>query len=141
MIDRNIVLGKADRVNQHISRIREKRPEKVEDFISNLDLQESILFNLQMAVQNCIDIASHIISDEELGLPGSTNDMFYMLQDDGYIDFDVAENMVTAVGFRNLLVHEYVKVDLKGVYKISRESIDDLLNFLKAVFRKTGLDK
>jgi predicted nucleotidyltransferase len=38
------------------------------------------LFNIQMAIQFCIDTASDIISDEGLDLLGSTNEMFYTLQ-------------------------------------------------------------
>jgi uncharacterized protein YutE (UPF0331/DUF86 family) len=38
-------------------------------FTQDLDRQESILFNLQMAIQHCSDIAAHIISEEGLGVP------------------------------------------------------------------------
>ena len=74
-------------------------------FMSDIDRQESILFNIQMAVQNCVDIAAHIISEEGYGVPGSTNEMLYMLEDNGYINMALAEKMVKAVGFRNLIVH------------------------------------
>lgn len=139
MIDKEILLSKADRVHRHVKRIKEKRPATLQEFLSVLDLQDIILFNLQMAIQNCIDMASHVISDEGLGLPGSTNEMFYMLQENGYIPQDLAEKMVAAVGFRNLVVHEYAKVDLEEVYRISQDHIDDLLEFLKVLFNQTGL--
>lgn len=111
----------------------------LQEFLSSLDLQEIILFNLQMAIQFCIDIASHIISDEGLGLPGSTNEMFYTLQENGYIPEDVADKMVAAVGFRNLVVHEYTRVDLEEVYRISQENVDDLIEFLQPLLRRAGL--
>jgi uncharacterized protein YutE (UPF0331/DUF86 family) len=84
MIDKNLILSKAGRVDDHLRRIREKRSVTVDEFLRDLDRQESILFNLQMAIQSCIDIAAHIISDEELGVAGSTNEMFYILQENGY---------------------------------------------------------
>jgi len=92
-----------------------------------------------MAVQNCIDMTAHIISDEELGIAGSTNEMFYMLQDYGYIDPELTEKMVAAAGFRNLVVHEYGNVDLKQVYHIAHHDIYDLQMFLKAILKKCGL--
>lgn len=139
MIDKDILLSKADKVHRHVKRIKEKRPATLAEFLSDLDLQEIILFNLQMGIQSCIDMASHVISDEGLGLPGSTNEMFYMLQENGYIPQDVTEKMVAAVGFRNLVVHEYARVDLEEVYRVAHDHIDDLLRFLRAVFRRTGL--
>jgi uncharacterized protein YutE (UPF0331/DUF86 family) len=126
-------------VYRHVKRVKEKRPATLQEFLSSLDLQEIILFNLQMAIQFCIDIASHIISDEGLGLPGSTNEMFYTLQENGYIPEDVADKMVAAVGFRNLVVHEYTRVDLEEVYRISQENVDDLIEFLQPLLRRAGL--
>jgi uncharacterized protein YutE (UPF0331/DUF86 family) len=140
LIDKDILLSKADRVHRHVRRIKEKRPATLQEFFSALDLQDIVLFNLQMAIQNCIDMASHVISDEGLGMPGSTNEMFYMLQENGYVSRELAEKMVAAVGFRNLVVHEYAKLDLEEVYKISRDHTDDLLEFLKALFKRAGLE-
>lgn len=140
MIDRHLIFSKAGRVDNCLKRIHEKRSVTLNEFLSDLDRQESILFNLQMAIQNCIDIAAHIVSDEELGVAGSTNEMFYMLQDNGYLDLNLTEKMVAAVGFRNLVVHEYEVVDLKRVYQIIQKDIFDLKHYLKAVLTTCGVD-
>ncbi len=139
MIDKDVILAKSHKVEYHLRRIKEKREISLDKFLDDLDYQESILFNLQMAVQNCIDLAAHIISDEELGMVGSTNEMFYILEENNYIDRDLSENMVAAVGFRNLIVHEYGKVDLKQVYHIVHHNIDDLEHFVKAIVKKCGI--
>jgi len=139
MIDENLVLAKASRVEDHLRRIQEKRSVTSDEFLADLDRQESILFNLQMAIQNCIDIAAHIISDEELGVAGSTNEMFYMLQENGYLAPELAEKMIAAVGFRNLIVHEYGNVDLKKVYQIAHQDFGDLKAYLRAVIEKSGI--
>jgi uncharacterized protein YutE (UPF0331/DUF86 family) len=89
-----------------------------------------------MGIQNCIDIAAHIVSDEDLGIVGSTNELFYALQKNGYLDAALTEKMVASVGFRNLIVHEYGNVDLKKVYKISNQALDDLEDYLRALFEK-----
>ena len=136
MIDKDIVLNKANKVDHHMRRIREKRVVSLEEFLVDLDWQEVVLFNLQMAVQNCIDIAAHIISDEELRIASSTNEMFYILQENGYIRPELTENMVAAVGLRNLVVHEYGNIDLKQVYQIANQDIDDLENFIRAILKK-----
>ncbi len=126
-------------MDHHLRRIREKRVVSLEEFLADLDCQESILFNLQMAVQNCIDIAAHIISEEELGIAGSTNEMFYILQENEYLSPQLTENMVAAVGFRNLVVHEYGNIDLRQVYQIAHQDIDDMEGFLKAIIKKCDI--
>jgi uncharacterized protein YutE (UPF0331/DUF86 family) len=84
-------------------------------------------------------LAAHIISDEELGIAGSTNEIFYILQENGYIDIKLADKMVAAVGFRNLVVHEYGRIDLKQVYEIAQGDVDDLEMFLRTIFQKCKL--
>lgn len=139
MIDKSLIVAKAGKVEAHLRRIKAKRSVKMEEFLNDLDVQESILFNLQMAVQNCIDIAAHIISDDELGVAGSTSEMFYMLQENGYLTPELTEKMVAAVGFRNLAIHEYGKIDLRRVYQIAHQDVDDLEEYLRAIFRKCGM--
>ena len=139
MVDRDLIVAKADAVKKHVDRATGKCQVDAGRFMRDRDRQDIVLFNLQMAVQNCIDIAAHIISDEGYGVPGSNNEMFYLLEENGYIETPVVEKMIAAVGFRNLVVHEYGKLDLKEVYNISRNDIKDLLTYVAAIFKKTGI--
>lgn len=139
MVDRDLVLAKASSVKRYLSRVAEKGNTDLEIFLHDMDLQEIILFNLQMSIQNCIDIAAHIISDEGLGVPGSTSEMFYLLEENGYLDRKLAEKMVKAVGFRNLVVHEYSKIELERVFELAHKDIKDLHDYLVALFKKLGL--
>ncbi|MBW2670361.1 MAG: DUF86 domain-containing protein [Deltaproteobacteria bacterium] len=139
MVDKDLIIAKASSVKRHLSRIKEKRDTDIETFLKDLDRQESILFNLQMSIQNCIDIAAHIISEEGVGVPGSTNEMFYLLEDNGYISVDITEKMVKAVGFRNFIVHEYGRVELKQVFEVAKKEIEDLEKYLLSIFLKIGI--
>ncbi|MCK5853238.1 DUF86 domain-containing protein [bacterium] len=139
MIDRDIVIAKASSVKRHLNRVKKKCNTDLQNFIKDIDRQESIIFNLQMAVQNCIDIAAHIVSEEAYGVPGSTSEMFYFLEENGYIDAELTEKMVKAVGFRNLMVHEYAKIELKQVFEVAQKDVKDIDKYLLSVFKKLGL--
>lgn len=139
MVDRDLILTKAGSVKKHLRRIIIKRDTDLHTFLKDIDRQESILFNLQMAVQNCVDIAAHIVSDEGFGVPGSTNEMFYLLEENGFLHSELTEKIVKAVGFRNFIVHEYAKLDLEQVFEISHEDINDFNEYLKAIFDKLDL--
>ena len=139
VVDRDLILAKASSVKRHLKRVIEKRNIDLQTFLKDIDCQESILFNLQMAIQNCIDVAAHIISEEGFGVAGSTNEMFYLLEENGYLDTDLTEKMVKAVGFRNLIVHEYGKVELKQVFEVAQNNIEDLNEYLRSIFKKLGL--
>jgi uncharacterized protein YutE (UPF0331/DUF86 family) len=139
LADSDLILARAGSVRSHLKRVFEKRNVDLDGFLKDIDRQESILFNIQMAVQNCIDIAAHIISENGLGVPGSTTEMFYLLEKHGYLNHDLTGRMVKAVGFRNLIVYEYGKIELEQVYEIAQNDITDLNEYLKAIIKKLGL--
>ena len=135
MVDKDLILAKASSVKRHIDRVKEKSVADMAIFLQDLDRQESVAFNMHLAIQNCMDIAAHIISEEGLGVPGSAGDMFFLLQENGFISADLSDKMVKAVGFRNLLVHEYQKIDLQRLYETAEKNVDDLMAFLASIFR------
>jgi uncharacterized protein YutE (UPF0331/DUF86 family) len=139
LVDSDLILAKAGSVKRHLRRVIEKRNTGLQTFLEDIDRQESVLFNLQMAVQNCIDIAAHIIGEEGFGVPGSTSEMFYLLEENGYLDRNITEKMIKAVGLRNLIVHEYSKIDLAKVFEIAQNDIEDLNEYLIMLFNKLDL--
>lgn len=58
-----------------------------------------------------IDIAQDICSTEHLGAPDDIGDAMHRLGLAGIVDPATASATVSAVGFRNVLVHVYVAVD------------------------------
>lgn len=141
MLDRDLIIAKTSSVRKHLKRVEEKRGQDVQEFLKDFDCQDIVSFNLQLAIQNCIDIAAHIISEEGVGVPGSLTEMFYLLEENGYLSERLTEKMVRAVGFRNLLVHEYGKIDLKQVYEIANEHIEDLNKYLLSIFTKLEISE
>lgn len=139
MVDKNLILAKAGSVRRHLKRVIDKRDIDLETFMQDIDRQESILFNLQIAIQNCIDVAAHIISDDGLGVPGSANEMLYLLEENGYVNHKITEKMVKAVGFRNLIVHEYGKIELQQVFQVVHADLKDIEEFMSSIFQKLGM--
>lgn len=136
MVDRRIVAEKVDSAERSLKRVNSHRGESLEQFLSNNDAQDIVLFHLMQAIQGCIDLAAHVVSDEEIGLAASTRDFFYLLSDNGVITRDLSERMIKAVGFRNLVAHEYAKLDLEKVYAIAAEGAKDVEEFLRVLVRR-----
>ncbi|CAG1011127.1 hypothetical protein ANAEL_04095 [Anaerolineales bacterium] len=136
MVDRRIVAEKVDSAERSLKRVNSHRGESLEQFLSNNDAQDIVLFHLMQAIQGCIDLAAHVVSDEEMGLAASTRDFFYLLSDNGVISRDLSERMIKAVGFRNLVAHEYAKLDLEKVYAITADGVKDVEEFLRVLVRR-----
>jgi uncharacterized protein YutE (UPF0331/DUF86 family) len=136
VVDRDLIVAKAASVRAHLDRIAAKTEVDLQVFLWDVDRQDVVSFNLHLAVENCIDIAAHIISENGWGVPGSASEMFYLLETKGILDQELTEKMIKAVGLRNLIVHEYGNMDLKRLFSIVRKDLGDLNSFLSAIFQK-----
>lgn len=136
MVDRAIVTAKIGQIERCLVRIQGKRPASLKIFMKDQDCQDIVIFNLTRALQGCIDLAAHIVSDGGFGAAGSTNEFFYLLQEQGIITAELTENMVSAVGFRNLCVHEYGRIDLERVFEIAGNGLTDVQEFVRMVVQR-----
>lgn len=128
-----IILAKTDSLRRCINRIEEKTPSKSDVLQRDLDLQDIISVNLERAVQCCVDIAAHALAMSNEPPPSTMSEGFEMLGQLGVIDDKTAQRMKSAVGFRNISVHEYQKIDWQIVYTIITVHLDDFKEFIRQV--------
>lgn len=84
---------------------------------------------LQVAIEACIDIAYHVIAANEWTPPDTARAAFTTLSSHGLIDAELAQRLGAASGLRNVLIHDYVDVDLERVARVVREDLGDLKRF------------
>ncbi len=139
MINRNIVARKLESLRKCVARIEEKRPVDAEALTMDVDAQDIISINLERAIQVCVDMANHIVADQE-GPPAETmGEAFDYLVKEGIIGDGIAARMRAAVGFRNLSVHAYDRIDWTRVYRIIADDIHDFRDFARSIAKFTGL--
>lgn len=90
------------------------------------------------AVEACIDTAQHICSSEASTAPRDNGDAMRVLGQRGVLEPGTADRMRMAVGFRNVLVHEYVGVD-DAVVLNRLADLSDLEEFIGQVSRWLSL--
>jgi uncharacterized protein YutE (UPF0331/DUF86 family) len=88
---------------------------------------------LQLAIQTCIDVGAHMISELGLKAPADYRGVFESLQPAG-LDPQLAERLAAAAGMRNILVHGYLDVDDEAVWN-ALARLDDLRELAAAVQR------
>lgn len=133
MVNRDVIVAKFANIQKNLDRLKEKQGVELKGFSMNRDIQDIVLLNLQTAIQGCIDIASHIVSDNNWGIPGSLAGLFDILYEKKVITDDTRKIMRSMVGFRNLIVHEYAGLDMNKVYTIFSSRLTDFNSFLKEV--------
>lgn len=139
MVNRDIVVTKIANIQKSIDRLKEKKGLDLDAFSQDRDMQDIVLLNLQTAIQGCIDIASHIISDNNWGVPGSLAGLFDTLCEKKVINDHTRKIMRSMTAFRNLIVHEYARLDMSKVYEIYTSRLSDFNVFLKQIDKYAGL--
>jgi len=134
-MDRELVLLKVSSLQRCLSRIEEKRPINAQLLAENYDLQDIISVNLERAIQICVDISSHILSDFPDRPPETMGETFSALSQKHIIPKELAESLRKSVGFRNISVHQYHKLDWGIIYKIITKYPDDFKEFAGCVLR------
>lgn len=133
MVDKSIITAKMANIKKNLDRLKEKQGLTKEEFRANQDIQDIVLLNLQSAIQGCIDIASHIVSDNDWGVPGSLAGLFDILAEKKVISDEMKKIMRQMSGFRNLIVHEYAELDMNKVYSVYTTCLTDFNDFLKEI--------
>ena len=132
-MDSILVGQKLEALRHCISRIVEKCPDNASLLAEDADLQDIVVLNLTRCVQLCVDIASHLIAVSPEAAPATMGEALTTLARMGVIDDEVSTNLRRVVGFRNIAVHNYEKVDWVIVHSICGKHLDDFRRFASAI--------
>jgi uncharacterized protein YutE (UPF0331/DUF86 family) len=139
MVKVDVVRRKVTAALTRISRAESALALPAEVFLTDETSKDLASFNLFLAIQECIDLASHFVADEDWGPVDDAASAFDLLADHRVIDRGLAEKMRSAVGLRNLIAHGYSLVDHQRIQDGYHEGVAELRCFLAAVAERAGL--
>lgn len=111
MVDKNLILRKIAELEEYLEQIREFSNISAEQYAGDWKTQRIVERTLQMMIELCVDIANHIISDRRLRVPVTYADTFKVLSEAGLIDQNLYNTMEKMAKFRNIVVHNYDRID------------------------------
>ncbi len=120
---------KLKHLEENIQVLREiKASVTLEELKVNKRYEWEVRYGLLESIQVVIDIACKLVSQYNLGNPKTYRACVELLQQHKYLDEPLAQKVIGMVGLRNLLVHEYVKIDEEKLYDFLGY-LDDFLAF------------
>lgn len=118
MADERVVSVKLEQIEQYHSELRDKQASlSRSEFLQSTTEQRAVERMFENAIQACSDLANHIATADFDFDGSSAKGALRVLNQADVIDEETMTTLLAAVGFRNVLAHEYGHVDPDEVYE------------------------
>jgi uncharacterized protein YutE (UPF0331/DUF86 family) len=133
MTDRDVVAAKLAELEDRLGRVRVHRRGSAAELAADRDGSDLVAFNLMLAVQTCLDVASHVIADEGWPPAGTLAESFHRLAQHGVITAATDDALGRAASFRNVVAHGYGRVVADLLFAAATDGVHDLERFAHEV--------
>lgn len=115
-------------LREALSNLRRHAGRTARELRADADLRWTVERGLQLCAQNALDIATHLAAASGLDSPDYAT-AIDRLAELGVLSPEFASRLRPIAGFRNVLVHGYLQVDLDVLERVLREKLTELEEF------------
>ena len=133
----DIIINKVASIKNCIKRAKEEFNNS-DNFQSDYSAQDAAILNIVRACEQAIDLANHLVKLLDLGVPNNSSDAFEMLSRKRVIDDGLSQKLIKMTGFRNVMIHEYQKINLEIVVSVINKNLNDLLEFTNLILKNNS---
>lgn len=128
------ILEKATYIEESLEILTEKQSLNKDVYRSNREQRAIVEREFQTTIEACLDIAGICIAATETPMPETNAGRFRTLEELGICSPQIAKQMQTAAGFRNVLAHNYgTDIDNTAVYQHLQDELRWFVEFLREI--------
>ena len=135
MFDEEGVIDHLRELNESLKDWERYQSISLEELHTDRDKRNMVLHAMLISIQSVIDIANHIIADKGLRKPSTYRESFEILSEERLIPKVLSDRLSDLAGFRNILVHIYLRLDIDAVYEVLQRDLSALKEYERAVKR------
>jgi uncharacterized protein YutE (UPF0331/DUF86 family) len=135
MPDMEVIESKLIFLREYLNDLKEYETITLSQYRKSKKDQRFVERTLHLACERCLDIAAHIISRKGLREPRDNKDLFNVLFENGVISEPVSNVMIKMAKFRNIIVHDYARIDPEVMVDILRKNLNDLKSFSREILQ------
>lgn len=136
MVNLEVVKNRLNQLSTSLNKLERFEKISVEEFLEDDMIQDVVEYNLFIAINMMIDIVTHIVVDNNIGNPETLGGAFDILNKNKYLSDEDTKIYKNMVGLRNILSHEYVKIDKRIIYGVLKNNLIDIKNFILFINEK-----
>ena len=126
------MLDRLKNLEDNIATLKSLQQKPLQDIKDDKLMQWSLRYGIFESIQIIIDISCHIANKYNLGTSNSYSECIENLHKYKYISKELESSLIAAIGLRNILIHEYVKIDIDKLYSFL-ELIGDFKEFINEI--------
>ena len=128
MVNKAVLAARLERLREYFAVLESVQGYDIDRFVQDPFIHGTAERNLHLAIECLMEVGNHVISDRGYPKPENYADIFRILAERGVIPKDLFQELVGMAAFRNVLVHDYLRLDRKRVYQILWEKLPLLKN-------------
>lgn len=133
MVKRDVVIARLNKLSEYIGFLNKVKGYSKKEYIEDPFIYGASERFLHLSIECVLDISNHAISDMRFRKPSSNKDIFQVLLENKIIPEKLKMNLSNMAGFRNILVHDYIKLDREVVYDIIINNLKDIEDFIEVI--------
>jgi len=133
VLDREAVTARLDKLNEYGKILRELQKASRSEFVADYHVYGLAERYLQLSIECLLDIGRLIIIGLGLRKPDRHQEIIEILWEADMISDDLASRLQGIAGFRNILVHDYLKLNRDLVYENLQKGLVDLNDFSREI--------
>jgi len=133
VLDHEAIIARLDKLDEYGKILKELQKASRSEFITDYHLYRLAERYLQLSIECLLDIGRLIITGLGLRKPDRHQDIVEILWEAGVISSDLASRLQGIAGFRNILVHDYLKINRNLVYENLQKGVVDLEDFSREI--------
>lgn len=131
----NKIIAKFERLDEYLTYLREIQKVNKKSFMKDYHFHGLAERYLQLAIEVLLDVSKLIILAKNFRKPEDNQEIFMVLCENNIILKRALKNFSGIANFRNILVHDYEKIDREIIYNKLHDNIGDFILFKKSVLK------
>lgn len=126
MVKRDVIYRRLKALDEYVRILRKLQDYSLQEFLADPERYGSAERFLQLCIEAFSDIGNHIIAESNFGIVDSYADIPEILFTKGYLSQELRSTWIQMIGFRNILVHEYLEIDRTIVHDVLQNHLQDI---------------
>ena len=133
MVNHQLIENKLAQLAGYLADLIESQDVEQKEYLADKKTQRYVERTLHLAIECCLDIGNHLIADNNWREPINNKDVFAVLEENRVISSSLLSDLGKMAQFRNVLVHDYARVESDIIYSILQNNVADFQRFIHEI--------